>query len=127
MTYTSSTDRKEISLAASTAIRAGNYDYTNDPAKVIVYFGNWTGSSVFTSLNNLKLITNNNAITEQIYNGISFPNNCYKMIVFGKNGAGKLIGKYVGYSANGKAYNYWCIDPESSSFGKQESKNTPYN
>ena len=107
-------------------IMSGTYDYVNDPVKVVAYIGSWTGSSVFTSLSNLKLMTNNDAITEQIYNSISFSNNCYKMIVFGKNKAGVLIGKYVGYSTNGKSYIYWCIDPESSSFGKQASKNTPY-
>ena len=123
----SSSVSREMKNEAISAVRTGNYDYTNDPVKVLAYFGGWTGSSVFTSLGNLKLITNNSAITEQIYNSISFSTNCYKMIVFGKNRAGKLVGKYVGYSTNGKSYIYWCIDPESSSFGTQASKNTPYN
>ena len=126
MTYISSTDKKEKSFEASSAIRSGNYDYSNDPTEVIAYFGDWMGSSVFTSLSNLKLITNNNAITEQIYNSISFSTNCYKMIVFGKNSSGNLIGKYVGYSTDGKIYIYWCIDPDSPSFGEKTSKNTPY-
>jgi hypothetical protein len=107
-------------------IMNGTYDYEKDSVKVIAYIGSWTGSSVFTSLSNLKLMSNNDAITEQIYNSISFSNNCYKMIVFDKDKTGKLIGKYVGYSTNGKTYIYWCIDPESSSFGEKASKNTPY-
>lgn len=117
---------RENTIEAISAIRGGTYDYTNDPERVIAYFGSWTGSDVFTSLGNLKRITNNDAITEQVYNSIVFPNNCYKIIVFGKNRANKLTGKYVGYSLNGKTYYYWCIDSENISFGKQASKNTPY-
>ncbi|MDR1357230.1 MAG: BACON domain-containing protein [Tannerellaceae bacterium] len=126
MTSTTSIDSRELSFAARSAVRAGTYDYATDPVYVIAYFGDWTGSSVFTSLDNLKLITNNSAITERIYNSMSFTNNCYKMIVFGKNTSGKLIGKYAGYSASGKTYVYWCLDPESPAFGQQESRNTPY-
>jgi len=113
--------------AFSIVISSGeHYDFANDPAKLIAAFGSWMGSSVFTSLSNLKLITNNNAITEEVYRSISFPNNCYKVIVFGKNKAGELIGKYVGYSTNGKSFIYWNINPESAKFGQRASKSTPY-
>jgi hypothetical protein len=126
MVMTNTTREVATEGQAFSIIRSGEYDYAKDPAKVIAGFGSWTGSSVFTSLSNLKLIANNDAITEEVYNSIRFSTNCYKMLVFGKHSSGKLIGKYVGYSTNGKTFIYWCIDPESASFGKQASKSTPY-
>jgi uncharacterized repeat protein (TIGR02543 family) len=122
---TSPLSTKEASTAAMTSVGNGTYSYATDPAQVIAYFGNWMGSAKFTSLDNLKLIANNNAITEAIYNSISFPTNCYKMIVYGKNNAGTLIGKYFGYSLDGRTYFYVCIDPASTQFGQRSSKNTP--
>ena len=111
-----STSNDDTSQAAS-KIGAGTYDFANDPAKIMAYFGNFTGSSVFTSLGNLKLVANNDGITQEVYNKISFANNCYKIVVYGKNKNGKLIGKYVGYSTTGSSFTYWCIDADDASFG----------
>ena len=40
------------------------------------------------------------------------------MIVFGINSKKELMGKYIGFTTDGKVYNYWCIDPASADFGK---------
>jgi hypothetical protein len=67
------------------------------------------------------MITNGDAITEDLYKKIIFETNCYKIIVYGKNTAGKVIGKYIGYST-GSTYIYWCINPENGNYGKSGSK-----
>ena len=113
----SSTDETVYSYT----LTAGSYDYESDPAKLLACFGGYQGSDKFTSLDKLKITANNDGITEEVYNAIKFPTNCYKIIVFGKNKAGKLIGKYAGYSL-GTSYIYWDINPESSSFGKSGNK-----
>ena len=110
-----------IEEAATKSAVNNGYDYDNDPSKLQAYFGYYSGSGKFTSLENMRRIANNNGITEEVYNAMTFPTNCYKIIVFGKNKAGKLIGKYAGYSL-GKSYIYWDINPESSSFGKSGTK-----
>jgi hypothetical protein len=117
---------KGPALSAASTIQGGNYDYANNPVEVVAYFGGWTGEGVFGSLEDLKRMSNNEAISEEIYNTIHFPTNSYKLIVFGRNREGVLIGKYVGYSLDGKTFNYWCVDSENASFGQQDSKNTPY-
>jgi hypothetical protein len=42
------------------------------------------------------------------------------MIVFGINSAKELMGKYIGFTTDGRQYNYWCIDPASPDFGKPQ-------
>lgn len=107
------------SVASNTAteLKEGTYDFVNDPAEVLAYFGGYTGNSKFTSLSDLRKIVNNPGITEAVYNSISFAVNCYKIIIYEKNSSGKLIGKYIGYVFN-EVYFYWCIDPEDKDFGK---------
>jgi hypothetical protein len=103
------------------SINNGNYNFEADNSKLMICFGPYTGNSKFNSLAKLKIMANNDDITETVYSSIFFPNNCYKIIVYGKNKAGKLIGKYVGYSL-GKNFEYWNINPESSSFGKSGTR-----
>lgn len=114
-----------IARAAASAIYNGTYDYANDPAGMFVYFGSFAGTILFTSLNDLKKMTNNDGITEEVYDKIQFPTNCYKVIVFGKNSNGEAIGKHVGYSLTGKSFTYWCIDPDDASFGKSTTVAIP--
>jgi hypothetical protein len=99
------------------SIKGGTYDFDTDPAKLIACFAGYMIDDKFKSLSNLRILTNNSDITEDIYKSIYTPTSCYKIIVYGKNKAGKLVGKYVGYSL-GKTFEYWNINPESPSFGK---------
>ncbi|MDR2118402.1 MAG: hypothetical protein LBP25_02540 [Tannerellaceae bacterium] len=111
-------------LAAS-QIGSGAYDFAGDPAKVLACFGSFAGSSAFTSLDNLRLVANNNGITQEVYSRISFATNCYKIVVYGKNRNGKLIGRYTGYSTTGFDFVYWCIDPDDPSFGSSFTAEIP--
>jgi hypothetical protein len=113
--------------AAALAMYNGKYNFDEDPAKILVFFGAYTGNYKFmppasVEGNYLKMIINGDAFTTDIYVSMTFPNNCYKIIVYGKNTAGKVIGKYVGYST-GKTYDYWCISPENANYGKSGAKN----
>ncbi len=112
----------EAAILARNAIGNGSYDYANDPSKIVAYFGSFAGSGVFTSLSNLKLIANNDAITEDIYSRINLGNNSYKIVVYGKNKNGVLIGKYVGsssYTIMSQLYfDYMNIDPDDTRFGQ---------
>ena len=114
--------------SAATALQNGTYDYAKDPASVRAYFTTYMGNSL-PALSDLKRIANNDAITEELYSKMSFPTNCYKMIIYGTNSLGKigekLYGKYIGYSLDGKTYNYWIIDPEHPSFGQYAIINSP--
>lgn len=114
------------SIAANTVteLRDGKYDFENDPAEVLAYFGGYMGRSKFTSLAELRKITNNPDITETVYNDINFVINCYKVIIYDKNKSGKLIGKYAGYVFEG-TYIYWNIDPEDNNFGKRFTVSFP--
>jgi hypothetical protein len=118
----------ESSLTPAVSLRNGTYDYEGDPSKVIACFGNYSGNRFLGSLgfdlNKLKLIANNDDITQTVFSNIYFAQNSYKMIVFGKNKAGKLVGKYIGsttYNGPLVTFNYWCIDPEDASYGKNDS------
>lgn len=121
---------REIAVAARSKIKSGEYDYTGDPAKVIAFFGSFMGDGLFgnthPALNELRDITNNSGITEEVYKKIKFPTNCYKLMVFGKNKTGALMGKYIGYATDEKSFNCICIDPESSSFGKPSTIKTSF-
>lgn len=114
----------DIALATNNTLLKGTYDYSADPAKILACFGGYNGNGVFTSLERLRTVANNPEISKDLYDAISFPNNCYKIILFGKNKAGKVTGKYVGY-AQGESYYYWCIDSESASYGKKGSVKFP--
>lgn len=114
------TTSSSTATATVTAIKDGTYDFENDPAEVLAYFGGYTGFSKFTSLAELRKIANNPGITETVYNSMSFINNCYKVIIYDKNKPGRLLGKYVGY-VHGEVFIYWCIDPEDNNFGKRFS------
>ena len=111
--------------AAHTAITNGSYDFVNDPANVIAYFGTLSSPSEFNSLSKLRLVTNNPDITEQVFNGIYFQNAFYNIIIYGKNKNGVLIGKYVGFSLDGKIFNCWHLDPEDPDFGKVTTLSIP--
>lgn len=112
------TKSTSISTAAVTALKNGTYDFGNDPANVLAYFGGYMGNSKFSSLTELRKITNNPGITEAVYNSINFAINCYKVIIYDKNKSGNLIGKYIGYVLY-DAYIYWCVDPDNANFGKR--------
>jgi hypothetical protein len=117
--------------AAASTMLNGKYNFDEDPAHILAYFGGFMGSSKFSVpssmtdvslLDYYKMITNGDAITTNIHASMFFPTNCYKIIVYGKNTAGKVIGKYIGYST-GSTYVYWCINPENGDYGKSGSKN----
>ncbi|GHT24064.1 hypothetical protein FACS189430_08350 [Bacteroidia bacterium] len=106
------------------------YDYAANPAKAIGLFQNGVAADCnFTTLDNLKRLSNNSAITEDLFSKISYPSGGHsRLIIFGKNKAGTLIGKYVGYLTTIQSpFTYWCIDPESSSFGVRATKTLPNN
>lgn len=107
----------------------GTYDYATDPARAIGLFQGVAQNNNFNTLENLRRLSNNSAITEELFNIINFPSGSYyRLMVFGKNSSGILIGKYIGYAAtttNSNIFNYWCIDPESASFGIFASKTMP--
>ncbi len=112
-----------------TGLAYGTYDYKADPAKAVGLFQNAVAQgNTFNTIGDLKRLSNNTAITEALFNSIKYPSGGhYRVIVFGKTASGMLIGKYVGYSTDGKTCNYWCIDPESPTFGQPASKSTPDN
>ncbi|MDR3236604.1 MAG: hypothetical protein LBT48_07795 [Prevotellaceae bacterium] len=125
------TSSSTAAIAAATTVYNGTYKFDEDPAHILVYFGGYSGSSKFAAPSSLKdvslldyykLLTNGDAFTSEISSSMwAFPNNCYKIIVYGKNKAGKVIGKYVGYST-GSSYEYWCINPENGNYGKSGTK-----
>jgi len=108
----------------------GTYDYANDPQRVVAYMIAYSAGA--PTLDNLKLISNNDAITQELYNRIFIRNDntyLYKMIVYGKNSEGILIGKYVGWVElfvnSLMIYHYHCIDSEDPSFGMPSTKEVP--
>ena len=115
---------------SSGSIRDGTYNYARNSNQIIARFDEYQPNNPYISLSNLQKITNNTAITQTIYDNIRgvLPSYSYKMIVFGINSKKELMGKYIGYTTDGKVYNYWCIDPASSDFGKGIFKmNSPIN
>ncbi|MDR2039965.1 MAG: InlB B-repeat-containing protein [Bacteroidales bacterium] len=111
---------------ALSALMNNTYNYDNDPGIIMSYFGSFSGSSVFTSLSNLRALANNDGITEEVYKKIAFPDGSYKLIVFVRKNE-KTFGKYVGYSTStGKSFRYWCIDPDDPSFGKSFTMSIPF-
>jgi len=116
----------EYGRNAFSALNNGTYDYDRDPGIILSYYGSFSGSSVFTSLANLRILANNNGITEDVYSKIIFPDGCYKLLVFSSKNE-KIFGKYVGYSSStGKSFTYWCIDSNDSSFGKSFTMSIPF-
>lgn len=113
------TSTPELAAKATASYQNASYDYENDPSSLNALFGGFMGSSMFNSLNKLCALANNDAITETLYQNMNAatPVNCYKLIVFGKNKEGKLIGKYVGFVLY-NSFVYWSINPENSNFGK---------
>jgi hypothetical protein len=112
-----------------THLAFGTYDYAADPASAIGLFPGIAEGNNFDTLENLKRLSNNSTITEELFNSIKFPSGGhYRLLVFGKNSSGTLIGKYIGYApntTNANVFYYWCIDPESTSFGSFASKTMP--
>jgi hypothetical protein len=111
-----------------TKLTDGTYDYEADPAKAIGLFQNAIAANCnFNTLDDLKRLSNNSAITQDVFDNIVYPSGGqYRLIVFGKNSSGMLIGKYVGYATTYQSlFTYWCIDPESSSFGSRATKSLP--
>ncbi|MDR2564410.1 MAG: hypothetical protein LBC98_10825 [Prevotellaceae bacterium] len=100
-------------------IKNENYNFDTNPANLLACFvdyGTYNGD--------LNIVINNNMGAEvggKVVGGIRTKKNCYKMVVYGKNKAGKVIGIYVGY-VEGTSFHYWDINPDSSSFGKSGSK-----
>jgi hypothetical protein len=122
--------RTEASANGITDLAYGTdeYDYTADPTKAVGLFSNAIAANCnFNTLDNLKRLSNNNAITQDLFNSIIYPSGGqYRLIIFGKNSSGTLIGKYVGYATTYQgSFTYWCIDPESSSFGSRATKALP--
>jgi len=120
---TLSSDR-DIVYAARQQILDATYDYAKDPASIIAYFGTYSGDRFFSAaslgensaLGKLQLVANNKSITED-FNSL-FPKNCYKILIFGKNKSGELIGKYIGFTLNGTSFSYWGLDPDDPKRGK---------
>jgi len=111
---------------ALSALNNGTYDYDKDPGIIMSYFGSFSGTSVFTSLANLRTLANNNGITEEVYKKIALPDGSYKLLVYVRKNE-KTYGKYVGYSTTeGKSFTYWCIDPDDSSFGRAFTMKIPF-
>ena len=75
----------------------------------------------------MQIVANNSSITANILNKISYPtNNSYKVLIFGKNKSGVLIGKYIGYSiANETSFTYLHLDPDDSEFGQLSTISIP--
>jgi hypothetical protein len=119
--------------AARWDILDGTYDYANDPANIIAYFGSYSGSLFFSTseieddsyLNKVKIAANNNSITKEVLAKISFPNNSYKILIFGKNSSGVLIGKYIGYATSKNSFTYWRLDPDDPKFGQGSTMSIP--
>lgn len=119
------TSRSDTYPASVISAANGTYDYVNDPDYLKACFGSFTGSSVFKSLSNLKLLANNDKITQEVYDKITFPDGCYKMIVFNRKND-KTYGSYVGYTTTaGEKCIYWCIDPDDVNFGKSSTISIP--
>jgi hypothetical protein len=123
---TCETSSNATAEAATTAMYNGTYNFDKDPANIVAYFGGFMGHYIFmlpssmhdvSLLGYYKMITNGDAVTEELYRTMAFATNCYKMIVYGKNKEGKVIGKYMGFST-GQNYQYWCINPENPNYGK---------
>jgi hypothetical protein len=120
----------EASEKGITSLAYGTYEYATDPANAVGLFQNGVAQgNTFNTLEDLKRLSNNAAITEELFNDIKFPSGGhYRLIIFGKNSSGTLIGKYVGYvtnTTNVQIFNCWCIDPESTSFGSFLNKTMP--
>jgi len=114
-------------MADTKSIRDGAYDYARDFRNLIACFDQYQPNNPYISLSNLQKITNNSAITQIIYDNIRgvLPSYSYKMIVFGINDKKELMGKYIGYTFDGKTFHYCCVDPKSSEFGKFAMMNSP--
>ena len=106
--------------AVLSEIKNGTYNYARYSGKQIAIFHEYQPNNPYISLENLQKMTNNSAITQTIFDNIrgALPSYSYKMIVFGINSKKEFMGKYIGYTTDGKVYNYWCIDPASADFGK---------
>ena len=102
------------------SLRNGSYDFTKDPSYVIIGWSMWTSDTTKAEMQKML----NTKISDDIFNRLK----TYKslsssgrsvVIVYGKNAAGELCGKYAGlinYNAasDAAAYTLVGVDPENT-------------
>ena len=133
MGATSSSNVSAVRSARGQILNA-TYDYENDPASIFGYMGTYSGQLFFSinelggksTLQKMQEAANNYAITAEILGRMHYPYNSYKMLVFGRNSEGVLIGKYLGYATvDGKKFDYLILDPDDPKFGQLSSMSIP--
>lgn len=132
MGSTTSSQLNEVFSSRSRVLK-GTYDFANDPAQILVYFGSFSGSLIFSvneldglsTLSRMKIAANNNSIDVDVISKIRYPNNSYKVIIFGKNKSGEAIGKYTGYTTDGANFIFLRLDPDNPKFGQMGSMEIP--
>ncbi|MCL2059295.1 MAG: hypothetical protein FWH01_09620 [Oscillospiraceae bacterium] len=108
-------------------IRAGTYDYTNDPISIGAYFMD-NGDSIWRSLDAFRAATNNHAITQDIFDNILMQREDRQgtnaAILFNKGDDGQTYGGAVilnlsGYYRSRDTWRPYCIlNPKDEAFGQ---------
>ena len=102
------------------SLRDGSYDFKTDPSYVIIGWSMWTSDTTKAEMQKML----NTAISDDIFNQLK----TYKslsssgrsvVIVYGKNAAGELCGKYAGFinynaASNAAAYTLVGVDPDNT-------------
>ena len=106
------------------ALREGTYDFASDPADVTIGWSMWTSETTKAELQKML----NGTISDEIFNQLkTYKSGTGKsvIIVYGKNAAGALCGKYAGSvnynsASNAAVYNLVGVDSENEEiYGKQ--------
>ena len=101
------------------SLRNGSYDFKRDPSYVIIGWSMWTSDTTKAEMQKMLNTTISDGIFNQLktYKSLSSSGRSV-VIVYGKNTAGELCGKYAGlinYNAasNAAAYTLIGVDPEN--------------